>query len=147
MRREFLTAKILLGRELRSDKAVLAEEVLSSDRTIRNEIHRMAAQERKGLTRQLIDAAQAGALCLSPDIWTDNYRQVSYLGATAHYVDDHYRFHSIDLFCIEFKAKKKTAEEILRVRNSCECHSEADPTFIYPGYSGTTEDLRSIGTY
>lgn len=122
-RTAYLLVRILSGRGLRSDQPVLAEEVLSSDRTIRNEIRRMATEERNGLTQQLVEAAKGGALCLSPDIWTDNYRQVSYIGATAHYVDDDYRFHSIDLFCIEFKAKKKTGEEILRVRNICRYHT------------------------
>jgi len=106
----------VLGRELRSHQPVMANEILSCDRTIRNEINRMAEEERQQLKQQLIDVAEVGGLCLSPDIWTDSYRKVSYLGATAHYVDENYQFHSIDLFCVEFKAKKKSGEEILKVR-------------------------------
>jgi hypothetical protein len=106
----------VLGREIRSDQPVMVSEILSCDRTIRNEINRMAQEEREQLKQQLIDVAQLGGLCLSPDIWTDNYRKVSYLGATAHYVDEQYQFHSIDLFCTEFKPKKKSGEEILKVK-------------------------------
>lgn len=104
------------GRELRSDQPVMASEVLSCDRTIRNEINRMAEEERRELKEQLVNVAQVGGLCISSDIWTDNYRKVSYLGATVHYVDENYQFHSIDLFCVEFKAKKKSGDEILKVR-------------------------------
>ncbi|CAF1524806.1 unnamed protein product [Adineta ricciae] len=104
-----------IGREMRSDQPVMVEEILCCDRTVRNEINRMADEGRKELKQKLIDVAQLGGLCLSPDIWTDNYRKVSYLGTTAHYIDEQYRFHSIDLFCTEFKAKRKTGDEILKV--------------------------------
>ncbi len=107
---------LYLGRELRSDQPVTADEILSCDRTIRNEINKMAEQERKALKHQLIEVAEVGGLCLSPDIWTDNYKKVSYLGATAHYVDHQFIFHSIDIFCVEFKPKKKSGTEIVKVR-------------------------------
>ncbi|CAF1036360.1 unnamed protein product, partial [Didymodactylos carnosus] len=74
------------GRELRSDQPVPADEILSCDRTIRNEINKMAEQERKALKHPLIEVTEIEGLYLSPDIWTDNYRKVSYLGATAHYI-------------------------------------------------------------
>jgi hypothetical protein len=95
-----------LGRELRSDQPVTADEVLSCDRTIRNEINKMAEQTRKALKHQLTEVAEVERLCLSLDIWTENYRKFSYLGATAHYVDHQFIFHSIDLFCVEYKPKK-----------------------------------------
>lgn len=109
---------LISGRELRCDQPILAEEIMSCDRTIRNKINQMADHERKRLVDGLVNAAKAGGLCLSPDVWTDNHRRISYLGATAHYVDEAYRFHSIDLFCVEFKATKKTGEEICQVSDN-----------------------------
>jgi hypothetical protein len=108
------------GRELRTDTPLAADDIISSDRTIKNEITRMAANERILLKDRLIDAVVNGGLCISPDIWSDKYRKISYLGATAHFVDKDHRFHSIDLFCTEFTAKVKTGENIMEVRKNNE---------------------------
>lgn len=75
----------------------------------------MATNERLSLKDRLIDAVVNSGLCISPDIWSDKYRKISYLGATAHFVDRHYVYHSIDLFCTEFTAKVKTGQNIMKV--------------------------------
>ena len=59
---------LCLGPELRSDQPVTADDILSCDRTIRNEINKMAEEERKLLKKQLVEIAAAGGLFLSPDI-------------------------------------------------------------------------------
>ncbi|CAF1334587.1 unnamed protein product, partial [Rotaria sp. Silwood1] len=94
---------------------IRVEEILSCDRTIRNELSKQAEIERNQLRQLILDCAKSGRLCISPDIWTDNYRKISYLGATAHMVDEKFGCHSIDLFCIEFKDKKNPAN-ILKVK-------------------------------
>ena len=94
-----------------------AQELLCCDRTIRNEISKEANIKRSELERLLVDCAQAGRLSISPDIWTDNYRKIAYLGATAHLVDKDHKYYSIDLFCIELKGKK-TGDNVLKVNNS-----------------------------
>ena len=95
---------------------IQAQELLCSDRTIRNELFKQANIERKELQDFLVNCAQSGCLSISPDIWTDNYRKIVYLGATAHMVDDKHKYYSIDLFCIEFK-DKKAGDNILKVNN------------------------------
>jgi hypothetical protein len=107
-----------LGRELRSDGEFSIDNILPCDRTIRNEVERAARHERDLLKIKLIAAAEDYRLSISPDIWSDRHRNISYLGATAHFVDEKGIFHSIDLFCSEFKWKKKTAVHVLMVR----CH-------------------------
>ena len=102
------------GRECHLQK-VQAREILFTDRTIRNELTKLAALERKELKELLFECVGSGSLSISPDIWTDNYRKIAYLGATAHMVDKGFNYHSIDLFCTEFKEKKKSAENIVKV--------------------------------
>jgi hypothetical protein len=105
-----------LGRELRSAGEFAIDDLLSCDRTIRNEVERAAQHERNLLKTKLIAAAEDYRLSISPDIWSDGHRKISYLGATAHFVDENGIFHSIDLICSEFKWKKKTAVNVLQVR-------------------------------
>ncbi|CAF1364029.1 unnamed protein product [Didymodactylos carnosus] len=79
--KELVQECINIGRGSRSDSFILADDILSCERTMKNEIDRLAEQERAQLREKLIVAAQDGSLCLSPDIWTDNYRKISYMGA------------------------------------------------------------------
>jgi len=90
-------------------------DIISCDRTIKNEIKRLASKESVLLKDRLTEAIQYGGLCISPDIWSNKYRKISYLGATAHFVDKDYKYHSINLFCTEFVAKKKSGENIIKV--------------------------------
>ncbi|CAF1165617.1 unnamed protein product [Rotaria sordida] len=102
-----------IGRELHMEN-VQVEQILCTDRTVRNELVKQAELERKGLQQLIFSCAQSGRLSISPDIWTDNYRKIVYLGATAHMVDEKFVYYSFDLFCTEFK-DKKTGENILKL--------------------------------
>ncbi|CAF3359964.1 unnamed protein product [Rotaria sp. Silwood2] len=102
-----------IGRELHMEN-VQVQEILCSDRTVRNELVKQAELERKELQQLIFSCAQSGRLSISPDIWTDNYRKIAYLGATAHMVDENFVYYSFDLFCTEFK-DKKTGENIVKV--------------------------------
>ena len=75
----------------------------------------MASGMRNKFKTILIQAAENKCLSISPDNWTDNHRRISYMGATAHFVDDTQHYQSIDLFCVEFTEAKKTAENIYNV--------------------------------
>ena len=111
------------GREFPSETRVLAKDLLPSDRTVKNELDRLANYKRNTLKNSLIIAAQNKCLSISPDNWTDNHRRITYMGATAHFVDEEWQYHSIDLFCVEFIQEKKSAENIYQVRND---HSNND---------------------
>jgi hypothetical protein len=79
---------------------------------VHNDRSVLAELERIWIIEELGNALRTAGLRLSPDIWTDNFRQVTHLEATAHYVDDDDRLHSIDLFCVKFKGKTKSGGEI-----------------------------------
>ena len=101
---------------------IQVDEILSCDHTVRNELSKQAEIQRKQLHQLILGCAQTGRLCISPDIWTDNHRKTAYLGATAHMVDENFIYHSIDLFCVEFR-EKKSAENILKVNDEIYTYS------------------------
>ncbi|CAF3570727.1 unnamed protein product [Rotaria socialis] len=103
------------GRDLRSEGELTIDDLLPSDRTVRNEVDRAAQHERNLLKIKLVAAADDYRLSISPDIWSDKYRNISYLGATAHFVGDNGIYHYFDLFCSEFKWKNKTALNVLKM--------------------------------
>jgi hypothetical protein len=93
----------------------MADNLLPGDRTVKNELGRMANYKRNILKKTLINAAEDKRLSISPDNWTDNHRRISYMGATAHFIDEQLVYHSVDLFCVEFVEEKKSAEHIFQV--------------------------------
>jgi hypothetical protein len=92
-----------------------ATKLLPSDRTVKNELEKMVCMKRNEVKQVLVEAAENYALSISPDNWTDNYRRVVYMRATAHFVDKSFKYQAIDLFCVEFRQEKKTAENIYEV--------------------------------
>lgn len=82
---------------------------------MKNELVKMAVDMRNKIKDILVKAAQNKSLSISPDNWTDNHRRITYMGATAHFIDDCGYYQSIDLFCVEFRENKKTAENIYDV--------------------------------
>ncbi|CAF4481727.1 unnamed protein product, partial [Rotaria sp. Silwood2] len=103
-----------IGREFGPDTVISSNDIISCDRAIKNEIKRLAAHERLLLKNRLVEAVKHGGVCINPDIWSDKYRKICYLGATAHFVEKDSKYYSVDLFCTEFKAKKKSGENIMK---------------------------------
>ncbi|CAF5117174.1 unnamed protein product, partial [Rotaria socialis] len=61
-------------RDLRSEGELTIDDLLPSDRTVRNEVDRAAQHERNLLKIKLVAAADDYRLSISPDIWSDKYR-------------------------------------------------------------------------
>ncbi len=68
----------------------------------------------------MINAVKKGALTISPDLWSDKFKQNSYLGLTAHFVDDNHVLHVIDLCCGPYNEINERAENIVKVSNENE---------------------------
>jgi hypothetical protein len=95
-------------------------DIVASRSTITREITRQANDIRESLGVELINACKHGALTISPDLWSDKFKQNNYLGLTAHFVDDNYVLHSIGLCCEPYNEINKRADNILKVRNENE---------------------------
>ncbi len=66
------------------------------------------------------NAARQGFLSISPDMWSDKFKQNSYLGLTAHFVDDNHALHSFILCCEPYNEIDKHADSIRKVGNNIE---------------------------
>ncbi|CAF5125695.1 unnamed protein product, partial [Rotaria sp. Silwood1] len=89
-------------------------DISPSRPTITREINRQANDIRERLGVILRKAAKQECLAISPDLWSDKFKQNSYLGLTAHFVDDQHILHSIDLCCEPYNELDKTAGNVLK---------------------------------
>ncbi|CAF4122372.1 unnamed protein product, partial [Rotaria sordida] len=94
---------------------IKSDAILSSRRTVARQIKSAAATGRKKIKEILLKAVRERSLALSPDIWSDKYRQQSYLGCTAHWVDDTWNLYFFEIFCISFDTPSKKAPNLLKV--------------------------------
>ena len=74
--------------------------ILPSRWSIAHEISRQADDILERLGVQLRDAAEQGFLAVSPDLWSDKFKQNSYLGLTAHFVDNDHILHSVNIYAV-----------------------------------------------
>ncbi|CAF5095494.1 unnamed protein product, partial [Rotaria sp. Silwood1] len=84
-------------------------DILPSRSTITREINQQANDIREHLGVILRKAAKQECLAVSPDLWSDKFKQNSSLGLTAHFVDDQHILHFIDLCCEPYNEIDKTA--------------------------------------
>ncbi|CAF1542092.1 unnamed protein product [Adineta ricciae] len=94
---------------------IKAESILSSRKTVSKLIKSNASSGREQIKSVLLKAVRERCLVLSPDIWSDAYRQQSYLGCTAHWTDDSWVLHSFEIFCIPFNTPNKKAPNVMKV--------------------------------
>ncbi|CAF3067043.1 unnamed protein product, partial [Rotaria sp. Silwood2] len=89
-------------------------DILPSRSTFTREIIRQANDicERLGIIFR--KRAKQECLAISSDLWSDEFKQNSCLGFTAHFADDQHILQSIDLFCEPYNEIDKTAGNVLK---------------------------------
>ncbi|CAF4198612.1 unnamed protein product [Rotaria sp. Silwood2] len=92
-----------------------SEGVLSCRKVVYKQIKSSAANGREQIKQVLLKAAREKSLALSSNIWSDAYRQQSYLGCTAHWIDDNWTLYSFEIFRIPFNTPNKKAPNVLKV--------------------------------
>ena len=55
------------------------------------------------------------AICISPDMWSDRHKHLSYLGLSCSFVDADYHYRAVDLCCRPYEVDH-SADNILAVR-------------------------------
>ena len=116
---------------------------------VKREIARQANEMRQQLGVTLKNAAKEGVLAISPDLWSDKFKQNSYLGLTAHFVDEHFAVHSIDLCCEPYNEINKRADCVRKVRSNCWSRSIPYPSFVHSSFflfKGNTSCSLSLRT-
>lgn len=88
---------------------------LRSADTLSNHIYELAEQCRSELNEILKEPLGNGAICVSPDMWSDNHRKIHYLGITASFVNLDFEFKVVDLCCRPFTGDDQSGKNLLIV--------------------------------
>ncbi|CAF5042532.1 unnamed protein product [Rotaria sp. Silwood1] len=76
-------------------------------------IAELADEYRAKVRQELIEPLENQAVTICPDLWTDPYRQISYLGISVCFTNDKYHFITYDLCCAPFTENDKKAPSII----------------------------------
>ncbi|CAF1299499.1 unnamed protein product [Rotaria sordida] len=92
------------------------ETLFQSRQTISRSIIDQAHHYRVELTELIKESIQNKSLTISPDMWSDRYRQISYLGLTVTYVDLHLKYYKFSMSCRDFPVElSKAGENISKI--------------------------------
>lgn len=93
------------------------DDMLVTPTTISNNVSRLAEHYKSLIRPILIEQAESGVLTICPDLWSDKYKQMDYLGLTAYFVNSNYELLTFDLCCSPYNEVDKTGESVLQVSN------------------------------
>ena len=93
------------------------ESLFQSRQTVSRCITDQAQEYREQLAELIKEPVNSRSLTVSPDLWSDKYRQLSYLGASVTFINSQLHFRKFTLCCRNFPAElAKTGENISKVR-------------------------------
>ena len=81
-------------------------------------IYKLASDYREILKALLKKPYENKCICVSPDMWTDPYKQIFYIGISVSFIDENAIYKSLDLCCQPYIQKDHTGENILMVRTT-----------------------------
>jgi len=94
---------------------IRVDDVLYSGHSISLHVAKVADEYRLRIRQELIEPLENQAVTVCPDLWTDKYRQISYLGISVCFTNDKYQFLTYDLCCAPFTENDKTAPSVIAV--------------------------------
>ena len=80
--------------------------------TISRNVIKEAESVKSTLTLKLKDIFQLVGGAFTTDMWTDDYRKISYISLTVHYIDENWQLKEQILAASKFPDAKHTAEQI-----------------------------------
>ncbi|CAF2868573.1 unnamed protein product [Rotaria sp. Silwood2] len=92
---------------------ILVDNVLYDAHSVASHVSKLADEYRIKIRQELIEPLENQTVTICPDLWSDRYRQVSYLGITICFTNDKYEFLTYDLCCAPFVENDKTAPNII----------------------------------
>ncbi|CAF4400352.1 unnamed protein product, partial [Rotaria sp. Silwood2] len=88
------------------------EELIVSAKTVGNNVATLTEQYLNLLKPVLKKQADDGYLCIAPDLWTDKHRKIAYIGLTYTFVNDQFKFETIDLCYSAYDEYDKTGASV-----------------------------------
>ncbi|CAF4527343.1 unnamed protein product, partial [Rotaria sp. Silwood2] len=92
---------------------ISVDHVLYSAHSTSLHVAKLADEYRLKIRQELIEPLDNQAVTVCPDLWTDPYRQISYLGISVCFTNSQYQFFTYDLCCSPFVENNKTASSII----------------------------------
>ncbi|CAF4256253.1 unnamed protein product [Rotaria sp. Silwood2] len=116
---QFFYELVSFSHLLIKDVNLNVKSFIPSRYTISRNVHSAAEETRLKFRELLLEPLQNEAVTLSPDLWTDRFRQITYLGITATIIDASSKYRTFTLCCGEFTEKEKTGNNIEKVLKNC----------------------------
>ncbi|CAF5221982.1 unnamed protein product, partial [Rotaria magnacalcarata] len=83
---------------------------------ISDHVGSLADKYRTELREILKEPFENEAMCISPDMWSDPHKQLSYLGLSCSFVDANLNYKSVDLCCRPYYEVDQSGDNLLVVR-------------------------------
>jgi hypothetical protein len=81
---------------------ISVDDVLYSANTTSLHVAKLPDEYRLKIRQQLIEPLANQAVTICPDLWSDSYRQVTYLGISVCFIDGKHEFFTYDLFLMHY---------------------------------------------
>jgi hypothetical protein len=107
--REFSQEMINIGATY---ETLPVDDLFPHPTTISRNIAKEAESVKSTLTLKLKDIFQLVGGAFTTDMWTDDYRKISYISLTVHYIDENWQLKEQILAASKFPEVKHTAEQI-----------------------------------
>ena len=83
--------------------------------TVSRNVIKSAESVKSNLTHKLKDIFELVGGAFTTDMWTDDYRKISYISLTVHYIDENWQLKEQILAASKFPDVRYTAEQIKKV--------------------------------
>ncbi len=94
---------------------VLAQSILPHHSTISKACQEKADERRKVLTQTLKDVLKNREVGMSTDMWTDDYKKLSYIAITCHYITEEYELVAKSLTTAMFCLAKQCEASLVSI--------------------------------
>jgi hypothetical protein len=84
--------------------------------TASSHVYSLADEYRSKLKEILKEPFENEAICISPDMWSDSHKQLSYLGLSCSLVDADFYYKTVDLCCRPYYEVDQSGDNLLSVR-------------------------------
>ncbi|CAF1516085.1 unnamed protein product [Adineta ricciae] len=89
------------------------QNIVQGADTMSNYVYTLAHESRQELKQMLKEPFENEAVCVSPDMWSDRHKQLSYLGLSCSLVTADYKYVSFDLCCRPYYEVDHTGDNLL----------------------------------
>ena len=93
-------------------RSLSVDDLFLHSTTISRSVIKEAELVKSTLTLKLKDIFQLVGGAFTTDMWTDDYRKISYISLTVHYIDENWQLKEQILAASKFPDAKHTAEQI-----------------------------------